>query len=226
MTQDLPPFTSHRSGRLLKIEFVPSIDASEIAWSGALDGICDPGAWPWSDWAARDRDLQARGWIRDGVALRRFIIGVESPTEIRMRAWFGPLDQSADEKPSTSLRQLLFFESTPCAMGGRRWWFVCWLCGKRRAKLYRPACQTWDCRQCLDLTYRSRQDYNSASRHGGGWRRIRRFLDRDETRWERIARRNMRRGLSRWRKRVRESPECVEVWPVQVTGRPSVAQSA
>jgi hypothetical protein len=225
MTHTLPPFTSHPSGRLRQVEYVPSIDASEIAWSGALDGICDPNAWPWSEWAERERWLQERRWIEHGVAMRRFVVGVESETEIRMRVQFGSVGVEPGAEDPLSFGQLLFFQSTPCALGGRRWWFVCWLCGKRRAKLYRPGFQIWECRECWRLTYRSRQDYNADSRHGSGSRHTSRFFDRDETRWDRIGRRNMRRGLSRWREKTRDHPEAAAAWPVQLTTRPVLAST-
>lgn len=52
--------------------------------------------------------------------------------------------------------------TTPCRLGGRRWWFVCPLargdaaCARRVRVLY-LAGRYFGCRHCHDLTYRSRQ---------------------------------------------------------------------
>jgi hypothetical protein len=53
--------------------------------------------------------------------------------------------------------------TTPCHLGGVRWWFVCPLakdgvaCGRRVRKLYLSG-RYFGCRHCHDLTYRSRQE--------------------------------------------------------------------
>lgn len=217
MTQSREPFTPHESGRLRQVEYTPWIDAMEIAWSGSLDGGCDPNAWPWSDWAAREQELMDRGWVRQALAVRGIEIKTRSASEIVVVAKFGNVGLS-----NVTLCQELTFESTRCHMGGRRWWFRCHRCSQRRAKLYRSEFQSWACRECLHLTYRSRQDDNEVSRHGGGIRAFRKFLNRYEEEYERRTRRNMRRGLSRWRHSVRELPDYVAAWPVQITGAPRI----
>ena len=56
--------------------------------------------------------------------------------------------------------------TTPCHLGGARWWFVCPLvrnnvaCGRRVRKLYLSS-RYFGCRYCHDLTYRSRQESDS-----------------------------------------------------------------
>jgi hypothetical protein len=56
--------------------------------------------------------------------------------------------------------------TTPCHMGGLRWWFVCPLvkngvaCGRRVRKLYLSG-RYFGCRHCHGLTYRSRQESDS-----------------------------------------------------------------
>jgi hypothetical protein len=56
--------------------------------------------------------------------------------------------------------------TTPCRLGGVRWWFVCPLsrdgvaCGRRVRKLYLSG-RYFGCRHCHDLTYRSRQESDS-----------------------------------------------------------------
>jgi hypothetical protein len=55
--------------------------------------------------------------------------------------------------------------TTPMRFGGVRWWFVCPLtvagrtCGRRVAKLHLPSGSRWfGCRDCHQLSYRSRQE--------------------------------------------------------------------
>lgn len=59
--------------------------------------------------------------------------------------------------------------TTPCHLGGVRWWFICPLtrngayCGRRVAKLYRaPRTDYYGCRHCYNLSYESRNE----PRHG------------------------------------------------------------
>jgi len=59
--------------------------------------------------------------------------------------------------------------TTPCYLGGVRWWFICPLskngvhCGRRAGKLYcPPGSKYYGCRHCYDLSYESRNE----SRHG------------------------------------------------------------
>ncbi len=53
--------------------------------------------------------------------------------------------------------------TTPCHLGGARWWFLCPLtkdgirCGRRVRKLYQRG-RYFGCRTCHELTYRSRQE--------------------------------------------------------------------
>jgi hypothetical protein len=56
--------------------------------------------------------------------------------------------------------------TTPCHLGGMRWWFICPLsrdgvaCGRRVRKLYLSG-RYFGCRHCHALTYRSRQESDS-----------------------------------------------------------------
>jgi hypothetical protein len=56
--------------------------------------------------------------------------------------------------------------TTPCRLGGVRWWFVCPLargnvpCGRRVRKLYLSG-RYFGCRRCHGLTYRSSQESDS-----------------------------------------------------------------
>lgn len=217
------PFTSWPFGRLTPVEESSCLDASELAWSGALDGSFDFDAWPWTGWAERELDLCERGWLHDAVRPVRGIVCIEAPdrivVEIRFRVAATRLATGIGE----DWRQRLFLVSRPCHFGGRRWWFECWLCGRRCARLYRDSPHCWECSTCARRTYKSRQSDNWYSRHGSRWRWFRRFLDRDESAVSRCARRTMRRSLSRWRKNVRAREDCLEAWPVQVTCAPACA---
>jgi hypothetical protein len=75
--------------------------------------------------------------------------------------------QSTGEKTECDYRVQLV--TTPCNLGGVRWWFICpWskngvYCGRRVAKLYLPpGGKYYGCRHCYSLSYESRND----SRHG------------------------------------------------------------
>lgn len=96
------------------------------------------------------------------------------------------------------------------------------MCERRCARLYRRHGLWWDCRTCARLTYRSRQDRGWWHRHGHGRGRISHLFDMDEREGGLCGRRTFRRGLSRWRKRVRNDEDSTK-WPVQVTGTPTVA---
>jgi hypothetical protein len=56
-------------------------------------------------------------------------------------------------------------ETTPCNLGGVRWWFICPLsrngvyCGRRVGVLYQaPWADYYGCRHCYDLSYESRNE--------------------------------------------------------------------
>jgi hypothetical protein len=59
--------------------------------------------------------------------------------------------------------------TTPCHLGGKRYWFSCPQCGRRVGKLYLVGVGTYfNCRECYDLTYESR-NAPSIGRHGGAF---------------------------------------------------------
>lgn len=58
------------------------------------------------------------------------------------------------------IEEQIWLQTTPSAVGGRRWWFTCPLvvdgrpCRRRVGKLYLPSeVRYFGCRQCYDLTY-------------------------------------------------------------------------
>jgi len=70
-----------------------------------------------------------------------------------------------DTRKQTSFDYRVQLATTPCHLGGVRWWFLCPLsrngvsCGRRVAKLYRaPRADYYGCRHCYDLSYESRNE--------------------------------------------------------------------
>ncbi len=54
------------------------------------------------------------------------------------------------------------FTSTPCNYGGKRYWFLCPVCGKRVGKLYLlPEGRYYECRTCYSLTYRGCKEHDA-----------------------------------------------------------------
>lgn len=69
----------------------------------------------------------------------------------------------------------VWLESTPTTFGGPRWWFSCPQlgCGQRCGKLFLPPDgETFGCRACHDLTYRSSQRAHQAERVRARIRRL------------------------------------------------------
>ena len=51
---------------------------------------------------------------------------------------------------------IIWFKSTKCRFGGRRYWFECPTCLKRVGVLYKDG-DSFECRKCLDLDYLSHE---------------------------------------------------------------------
>jgi hypothetical protein len=70
------------------------------------------------------------------------------------------------KSPDVNLDYSVRLVTTPCHLGGVRWWFICPLirnnvaCGRRVRKLYLSG-KYFGCRRCHDLTYRSQQESDS-----------------------------------------------------------------
>jgi len=57
---------------------------------------------------------------------------------------------------SENVKQIIYFDRTPCNYGGHRTWFLCPQCWRRVAALYRAGKYFW-CRHCHGLTYASQK---------------------------------------------------------------------
>ncbi|TKJ36310.1 MAG: hypothetical protein CEE38_12920 [Planctomycetes bacterium B3_Pla] len=96
-------------------------------------------------------------------------IGVTVSTldgENYIRFQYTTTDRNSGEKTEYDYRVSL--TTTPCNLGGVRYWFVCPLskggvyCGRRVAKLYKaPGASYFGCRHCYDLSYESRNETRS-----------------------------------------------------------------
>lgn len=73
------------------------------------------------------------------------------------------LRYTLDRHPGEAFDYRVRLVTTPCRLGGRRWWFVCPLvrgekaCGRRVRKVFLKG-RYFGCRHCHDLTYKSRQE--------------------------------------------------------------------
>lgn len=76
-----------------------------------------------------------------------------------MRLVYTLRDTFTNEKKDINYR--IYFTSTPCNYGGKRWWFICPLvkqgdpCKRRVGTLYKGD-ELFGCRHCYDLTYLSK----------------------------------------------------------------------
>lgn len=75
---------------------------------------------------------------------------------------------SQSQENRENLDYLIKVISTPCHLGGIRWWFFCplvvngKLCERRCRILYLPRGEKyWGCRECHKLSYESRQNHRS-----------------------------------------------------------------
>lgn len=65
-------------------------------------------------------------------------------------------------------RQRFTLTETPTRFNGRRVWLICPDCQKRINKLYKPAGKQFACRDCHQLTYRTRQQHKCEPVTGNG----------------------------------------------------------
>ena len=83
-----------------------------------------------------------------------------------VRFQYTTTDRNTGEKTKYDYKVQL--TTTPCNLGGVRYWFICPLskkgvyCGRRVAKLYKaPGASYFGCRHCYNLSYESRNETRS-----------------------------------------------------------------
>jgi len=89
------------------------------------------------------------------------LVTADVTTEPNVKVTYSLSDRSGNFESKVDL------ETTPCNLGGRRYWFVCPLCGRYVGGLYLPPGSVhFGCRHCYNLTYRSRnRGFVEASGH-------------------------------------------------------------
>ena len=181
-------------------EWTLSLDASELAWGGLLDGVVDPQGMPWGALLADSGRLTGTGHAAEELFFLGACVRRRGHDRAKVEVDFGVLDSVDPERVGIVWSQTLHLVATPCPFGGQRWWFQCRAegCGKRRAKLYRPGLSWWACRECYGLTYTSRSRYSSRTERSNGWGRLGQSWDRNEAECQRRDRANLRRSLLRW----------------------------
>jgi hypothetical protein len=132
------------------VEECLSLSAGKLAWDGIV--AQSPGA-GWLSWTntATDEQIASAGYSRE-------IKGDLVVLRLRYTA-------TRRDGESVSVEEPIWLQTTPSAVGGRRWWFTCSLvmdgrlCVRRVGKLYLPpGSRYFGCRHCHDLTYTSCQD--------------------------------------------------------------------
>jgi len=89
-------------------------------------------------------------------------IDEEKPDRNLMMLFYTHTDRYTGEEKK--LEYKVDITTTPCHLGGVRYWFICplWNCGRRVGKLYLPSgAKYFGCRHCYDLTYTSCQEHDS-----------------------------------------------------------------
>ena len=195
----MKPFTPHPDGRLLTIDDLPHLDASELAWSGIIERGEEGEMWPFDDLTEETDNFADRNPAFAKLDLVKLARSEHGDGKVRLGVTFKTTHYSARSEDwiSDDWRQFTLVSTRP-HYGGKRWWFECTGCGERRARIYLSPCQYALCRVCLKLTYETRQQHNHASRHGGGWRRFRHsfhhMLRVEALRRRRSLRRRVRRS--------------------------------
>jgi hypothetical protein len=189
------------------------MDASELAWSGSLDGSAGVDEWPWVDLAQSAESLYERGWLPQAVRVTEYEVRPDEDggtvMDLTVQA-----TQGYGASEGWTAAESVTLSPSPAPFGGVRWWFICSGCARRRAHLYARGLGSWSCRECLGLTYLSRQRRNWASYRGSGWMAVRRVFDRDGAACKKRARRAIRRRLSRWRASARSKEAIRQAVPV------------
>jgi len=127
-----------------------SIDTTSLKrWNLLGPGITDRvGSFEWRRGDEEKLPSSVSYWLKVG------------PSSSTLRLMYSIKSQNAD------LDYAIQLVTTPCHLGGARWWFICPLsrngvaCGRRVRKLYLSG-KYFGCRLCQNLTYRSTQESDS-----------------------------------------------------------------
>ena len=94
-------------------------------------------------------------WVRSHSGKEsRIGLEVNMTGEPYARLTYSVIDREGNATPYDSKVELI---TTPCNLGGIRYWFACPWCGRRVGGLYlAPGERNFRCRHCTNLSYRSR----------------------------------------------------------------------
>ncbi|MDG1499143.1 MAG: hypothetical protein P8R48_04180 [Planctomycetota bacterium] len=187
------------NGRLIPVEEVPRLDASELAWSGILERGADGEMWPFDNLTEATEDLSYSDPHLDKLELVSLQHKRVSESQVNLLATFDATRPTlSDDRPIEDRRYFTLVSTTP-HFGGKRWWFECPGCACQRTALYLVPCLYSLCRVCLNLTYETRQRDNRASRHGNGQQRFGHLLRQEARALLAAERRALRRRVQRAR---------------------------
>ena len=135
------------------VEESRTVEMAFLRRHGYLEGGYRPGGITWSRW----------GKETDSIGMTVFIEGGEA----YVRFQYTNTRRSTGDKTECDYKVQLV--TTPCHLGGVRYWFICPLChdgmpcGRRVGTLYcPPGAIYYGCRHCHNLSYESRNE----SKHG------------------------------------------------------------
>ena len=94
-------------------------------------------------------------WVSSGSGkTSRIALEVHMTGEPYVRFMYTVSDREGNQRPYDTEVDLV---TTPCHLGGVRYWFICPLCSRRVGGLYlAPGEEYFMCRRCNNLTYHSR----------------------------------------------------------------------
>lgn len=145
-------WSGQRSSKKPVVESCLALDTGDLKRLNLLvPGTADrPGTLRWTSKDNRDRESES--WVRYALT-----VGEDGGT-FRFDYQIG--------EPRVPVQYPVQLVTTPCHLGGVRWWFICPLvvngkvCGRRMRKLYLRG-RYFGCRHCHGLAYRSSQESDS-----------------------------------------------------------------
>ena len=119
---------------------------------------------PWSGKVTWSNARTGEETATIGTAFRPLGEGYQWDGRLRLKYTITRPPGSDRDEDKTEMEYGINLETTPCNLGGERWWFRCPLvkngspCERRCFKLYEPpGADYFGCRECYDLTYESAQ---------------------------------------------------------------------